>query len=113
MIAARITDGIDRRIVMEYFSRWRIAQRALLLNRVRQDRFLAEAFEIWRERYQGIHGVLDPSLLDFQKRRNLKLLRDAFELWRESSEMLEEQYEIATVPLSFDFSNCSCITKSH
>jgi hypothetical protein len=94
----RLERSIDQRRQREYFTYWIVQQRGILLSRVRDQRFLQEALEIWKERFEGIQTVLDGTLEIAESGRNVRILSDSFSKWRRSLTMRNKQVELAIVP---------------
>jgi len=100
-MAAKIENRIDRRIVAASVSYWMVRQRGRLLERVRDQRFLQEALEIWRERLEGIHEALDTTSQIVEFTRSTKILRSSLYIWREALAFQVEEYELAAVRYSY------------
>src|SRR5271170_663749 len=81
-IATRLESKIDRRIMGKQFSFWMVRQRGRLLERVRDQRFLQEALEIWRERFEGIHEALDSTSQIIEQTRANKILKSSLQIWK-------------------------------
>lgn len=96
-IATRLENRIDQRLVLESFMYWVLRQRGKLLERVRDRRFLQEALEIWRERYNGMHEVLDSTSEIVEQTRTSKILRSSLRIWREALTFRIEENEAAIV----------------
>jgi Sfi1 spindle body protein len=96
-MASRIEVQIDHRAVSGAFGFWVIRQRGRLLQRVRDQRFLQEAFEIWKERYEGIHDALESTSEILEHSRAVKLLNGSFQVWRQRLRFCDEQVHLAEV----------------
>jgi hypothetical protein len=96
-VSARLASRIDHRRLQKSFSFWVVRQRGVLLERVRDQRFLQEALDIWRERYEGIQEVLDSTLEVVETTRSNKLLRTSFRIWKENVAIREEEHDLACV----------------
>jgi hypothetical protein len=96
-VASRIEARIDRRIVSGALLCWVVRQRGRLLQRVRDQRFLQEAFEIWKERYEGIHNALESTSEIVEHTRSIKLMDESFRIWGERLQFSAEQVNIAEV----------------
>ena len=83
-MATKLESHIDRRVVAESFSYWMVRHRGRLLERVRDQRFMQEALEIWRERFEAIHEALGPISKIIQQTRAIKVLRSTLQMWRET-----------------------------
>src|SRR5438876_10422652 len=96
-MAAKIENRIDRRIVAASVSYWMVRQRGRLLERVRDQRFLQEALEIWRERFEGIHEALDSTSQIIEQARATKVLRSSFQMWRDILAYGAQEKDLAAV----------------
>jgi len=79
------------------FAFWVIRQRGRLLQRVRDQRFLQEGFEIWRERYEDIHDALESTSEILGHTRAAKSLNETLHVWRERLKLYDEQAYVAEV----------------
>ena len=96
-MATRLERSIDQRRLQGSFTYWIVQQRGILLSRVRDQRLLQEALEIWKERFDGIHTVLDSTLEIAETGRNLRILGDSFSKWRRTLTMHKEESSLASV----------------
>ena len=96
-MACRLEGQIDYRIMSKAFAFWVVRQRGRLLQRVRDRRFIQEAFEIWQERYDGIHDALDSTSEILEHARAVKVLCGFFHIWRGRLTLLQEEIEVAEV----------------
>jgi Sfi1 spindle body protein len=96
-MVTRQENRVDRRLISESFMYWVLRQRGKLLERVRDHRFLQEALEIWRERYEGMGEVLDSTSRIIEQSRASKILRSSLHIWREALTFCIEENEVATV----------------
>ena len=96
-MVSKMERQIDRRIIAKSFSYWMVRQRGRLLERVRDHRFLQEALEIWRDRFDGIREELDTTFEILEHARVAKVLKSSLRLWRENLEFLNEEHELALV----------------
>jgi hypothetical protein len=96
-VASRIEARIDHRLVSGTLSFWIVKQRGRLLQRVRDQRFLQEAFEIWKERHEGIHNALESTSEIVEHTRSVKLMDESFRIWGERLQFSAEQVNIAQV----------------
>ena len=96
-MASRIETRIDHRVMSGAFAFWVIRQRGRLLQRVRDQRFLQEAFEIWKERYEGIHDALESTFEILGHARAANSLNDTLYVWRERLKLCDEQADVAEV----------------
>src|SRR5208282_1233120 len=97
-MATKLENRIDRRIVARSFSYWMVRQRGQLLERVRDQRFLQEALEIWRERFEGIHEALDSTSQIIEQTRAIKILRSSLQMWRRTLAYRAQENDLAAVP---------------
>jgi Sfi1 spindle body protein len=96
-VASRIEARIDRRIVSGALSFWVVRQRGRLLQRVRDQRFIQEALDIWKEQYEGIHNALESTSEIVEHTRSVKLMDESFRIWGEKLQFTTEQANIAKV----------------
>ena len=96
-MVTRMENHIDKRILSGSFSYWILRQRGRLLERVRDHRFQQEAFEIWRERFEGIRDALDSTGEIVQKAKSAKIVKSFFEMWLQKLRDREDEYEVAIV----------------
>ena len=96
-MATKLENRIDRCVVARSFSYWMVRQRGRLLERVRDQRFLHEALEIWRERSQGIHEALDSTSQIIEQTRAIKILRSSFQMWWETLAYRAQENDLAAV----------------
>ena len=68
-----------------------------MLERVRDHRFLQEALETWKDRFEGIREELDTTYEIVEHARITKLLKSSLQLWRENLAFRHEEYEVAMV----------------
>lgn len=104
-VAARCQTRINRRLLYNTLSFWMIKHRGALLVRVHDQRFIQEAFRIWRERLDEIRVTLDSALETAQRSRTLRITRSSFEIWRERLAVLFQMHNLATVSLHPKFSD--------
>lgn len=93
----KLENHIDQRIVAQSFSYWMVRQRGRLLGRVRDRRFLQEALEIWRERFQEIHEALDSTSQIIEQTRAIKVLRSSLRMWRATLAYRSQENDLAAV----------------
>src|SRR5947207_6239358 len=96
-MATKLEAHIDRRIVAQFFSFWMVHQRGRLLERVRDQRFLREALEIWRERFEGINEALYSTLQIIEQTRTTKVLTSSLQLWRDILAYRAQEKDLAAV----------------
>jgi len=104
-VANRIEARIDHQIVSGALSFWVVQQRGRLLQRVRDQRLLQEALEIWKERHEGIHNALEATSGILEHTRSIKLMDESLHIWREQLRLNAEQVYIAKVIASICSSN--------
>jgi hypothetical protein len=113
-IAAKMESRVDHRILAGSFSYWIIRQRGKLLERVRDDRFVREAFEIWKERFDGIREELDTTSQIVEDARITKVLRSSLSIWRENLTFRSEEMDMAVVRFPREYSLtsvCRCVMR--
>jgi hypothetical protein len=98
-MATKFESSVDRRVIAKAFSYWMIRQRGRLLERVRDQRFLQETLEIWRERFEGIHEALDSASQIIQQTRATKVMISIMQIWGEALAFHREESNLATVRL--------------
>ena len=96
-MATKLETHIDRRIVAQFFTFWMVHQRGRLLERVRDQRFLREALEIWRERFEGINEALYSTLQIIEQTRTTKVLTSSLQLWRDILAYRAQEKDLAAV----------------
>jgi hypothetical protein len=108
-MVSKMERQIDRRVIADTFSYWMVRQRGRLLERVRDHRFLREALEMWKDKFDGIREDLDTTCEILEHTRGTKLLKSSLQLWREILAFRREEYEVALVnsPIKFIVSKCS------
>jgi len=100
-MASRVETRIDRRVMSRAFAFWVIRQRGRLLQRVRDQHFLQEAFEIWKERYEGIYYALQSTSEFLRQTRVVRSLNGTLHVWRERLKLCDEQANVADVRALF------------
>jgi hypothetical protein len=95
--STRLEKRIDRRIVAQSFRLWVIQQRSKLLARVRDQSFLQEALEIWKERWREIQDALNSTLEISERSRAMKILGTSLTLWQETLAIRRQEYDLAIV----------------
>ena len=96
-MVSKMEREIDRRIITESFAYWIVRQRGRLLERVRDHRFLQEAVEIWKDRFDGIRDELDTICETLKHGRAAKVLKSSLRLWIENLAFRNEEDELALV----------------
>jgi len=96
-MVTRIENHLDKKLLSRSFSYWMLRQRGRLLERVRDHRFQQEAFDIWRERFEGIRGALDSWGEQLQKGNSAKIAKCFFQMWVQKLRDRDDEYEVAIV----------------
>jgi len=93
----KLENSINRECVRRTFTYWKVQLRGVLLGRLRDHRFLQEAMEIWRERFEGMQEVLDSTLEIVETSRTTKILWSSLQIWRERLAIRTEERDLGMV----------------